>query len=188
MEGRDREQLVFYVYGRKGYQYLTKRGYHVERYLVEPALEKIGVRNVALVAAEAVKEFLAGNFAELKMLYTAFESMVRYVPTWLHVLPLRPEDLQEGAEPQRYGPEVILEPDSRTILERLVPGYLNTILYNSLLESITSEYASRRVSMKAATDAATDMQKVLRGIYNRKRQESITSELLDIVGGAEALR
>jgi F-type H+-transporting ATPase subunit gamma len=187
MEGRDRDQVQFYVYGRKGYQYLTKRGYHIEHYLADPPLEQIDVRNVSVVTTSALRAFEAGEFAELKVLYTAFESMIKYVPTWLDVLPVEAPSPEAG-EQAKYGPEVILEPDARTILERLIPGYLNTIVYNALLQSITSEYASRRVSMKAATDAATDMQKVLRGIYNRKRQEIITSELLDIVGGAEALR
>ena len=61
-------------------------------------------------------------------------------------------------------------------------------IYNALLEALTSEYASRRFAMKNATDAATDMQKALKGIYNRKRQETITKELLDIIGGAEAVK
>ena len=61
-------------------------------------------------------------------------------------------------------------------------------MYNALIEALTSEYASRRVSMKNATDAAGEMQDELKGIYNRKRQEGITKELLDIVGGVEALR
>ena len=132
--------------------------------------------------------FTSGRFAELKVLYTAFESMMRYVPTWLDVLPVSAAELMGEESEAPRGPDPILEPDPTTILERLIPGYLNTILYNALVQSITSEYASRRVSMKAATDAATDMQKVLRGMYNRKRQERITSDLLDIVGGAEALR
>ena len=84
--------------------------------------------------------------------------------------------------------DVILEPDAKTIFEHLVPRYLETRIYNALLEALTSEYASRRFSMKNATDAASDMQKVLKGQYNRLRQENITKELLDIVGGAEAVK
>ena len=80
------------------------------------------------------------------------------------------------------------EPDAATIFDRLVPRYLETRVFNALLESLTSEYASRRVSMKNATDAAKEMGNVLKKIYNRKRQENITKELLDIVGGSEALR
>ena len=81
-----------------------------------------------------------------------------------------------------------MEPDAKSIFESLVPRYLETRIYNSLLESLTSEYASRRFAMKNATDAADDMQKALKGVYNRKRQEGITKELLDIVGGTEAVK
>ena len=83
---------------------------------------------------------------------------------------------------------MILEPSVEALLDKLVPRYLETRIFNALLEAITSEYASRRMAMKNATDAATDMQALLKGVYNRKRQEGITKELLDIVGGAEALR
>ena len=69
-----------------------------------------------------------------------------------------------------------------------MPRYLETRIYNALIEALTSEYASRRMSMKNATEAAGDMQSELKKIYNRKRQEGITKDLLDIVGGAEALR
>ena len=70
----------------------------------------------------------------------------------------------------------------------LIPRYLETRIYNALLESLTSEYASRRVSMKNATDAAKTMQNGLKKVYNRKRQENITKELLEVVTGAEALK
>ena len=69
-----------------------------------------------------------------------------------------------------------------------MPRYLETRIYNALIEALTSEYASRRMSMKNATEAAGDMHGELKKIYNRKRQEGITMDLLDIVGGAEALR
>ena len=81
-----------------------------------------------------------------------------------------------------------MEPDAETIFQAVIPRYLETRIYNSLLESLTSEYASRRFAMKNATDAADDMVKALKGVYNRKRQEGITKELLDIVGGTEAVK
>ena len=83
---------------------------------------------------------------------------------------------------------MILEPDAESIFTSLIPRYLETVVYNALLESLTSEYASRRVSMKNATDAASDMQADLKLEYNRMRQTSITMDLLDIVGGAEAIK
>lgn len=183
--------LTYFVYGRKGYQYLQRRGREVERYFVEPALEKIDYRGAARVAKALTDAFLAGTYRDVQIFFTAFESMVRYVPTRLPFLPVQATELTgpDAGAPTRAGAgDVILEPDPATIFDQLVPRYLETRVYNALLESLTSEYASRRVSMKNATEAATDMQGELRGIYNRKRQETITKELLDIVGGAEALR
>jgi F-type H+-transporting ATPase subunit gamma len=179
------EQVGCFVYGRKGYQYLTKRGLAVERYLVDPPLEQVDYRTAKFTARILSEAFLAGGFKSVHILYTAFESMVKFVPTFTELLPVRPD--AEASQAGTRG-DVILEPDVDTLLDKLVPRYLETRIYNALLESITSEYASRRMSMKNATDAASDMQDLLRGIYNRKRQETITKDLLDIVGGAEALR
>jgi len=181
-------KLDFFVYGRKAYQYLTKRGRHVERYFHDPELEKIDFRGAANVARSLVKVFLGGTYRDVRLLYTAFESMAKYVPTWVDFLPIQASALVAGGDATRAGVDVILEPDAETIFDSLVPRYLETRMYNALIEALTSEYASRRMSMKNATDAAGDMQKQLKSIYNRKRQETITKELLDIVGGAEALR
>jgi F-type H+-transporting ATPase subunit gamma len=183
--GRPKEDLVFVVWGRKGNQYLTKRGYQVARYLTEPSLEKMDYRGAAVAARMISQEFMKGGYEGVWIASTRFESMAKYVPTVARFLPIQGEEL---AGEKVAAADVILEPDAVTIFERLVPRYLETRVFNALLESLTSEYASRRFAMKNATDAASDMQKTLRGIYNRKRQENITKELLDIVGGAEALR
>ncbi len=176
--------VTWFVVGRKGYQYLLRRGREVETFFVEPQLEKIDYRAAARMSRILTEAFLSGRFREVVIFYTAFESVVRYVPTAVQLLPVEAAGLDAG----KAGPDVILEPDAETIFDRLVPRYLETRVYNALLESLTSEYASRRVSMKNATEAAKDMGQILKGIYNRKRQENITKELLDIVGGVEALR
>jgi F-type H+-transporting ATPase subunit gamma len=184
MKGREKDEVDFFVYGKKGYSYLTSRGYNVERFLVEPPLESIDFGGAARTAQTLVEAFLSGNYADVHVYYTAFQSMVRYVPTAFQFLPL---EAGEGEE-ESAGGDLILEPDAETIFESLIPRYLEVRVYNALLEALTSEYASRRMSMKNATDAASDMIKMLKGRYNRLRQENITKDLLDIVGGAEALR
>jgi len=176
----------YFVYGKKGYQYLNARKRKVERLFVEPVLEQIDYRGAARAAKDLADVFLSGEYREVRVLSTAFESMVRYVPRWIELLPIQATALGAGGD--AGAGDVILEPDAATIFDRLVPRYLETRIYNALIEAITSEYASRRVSMKNATDAAKDMQSALKLVYNRKRQETITKELLDIVGGAEALR
>jgi F-type H+-transporting ATPase subunit gamma len=103
----------------------------------------------------------------------------------IDLLPVQAASLGAG---ENVSGDVLLEPDPETIFDELVPRYLETRIYNALVEALTSEYASRRVSMKNATDAAGDMQTALKSRYNRLRQEGITKDLLDIVGGAEALR
>jgi F-type H+-transporting ATPase subunit gamma len=181
----------FFVYGRKGYQYLTKRGRNITQFFVEPELEKIDYRGAVHVAKALSDAFLSGEYHEVRVLYTAFESMVKYVPTWIDFLPIQASSLttdDSGDGESERGGDVILEPDATTIFDSLLPRYLETRIYNALVEALTSEYASRRVSMKNATEAAGDMQAELKGIYNRKRQEGITMDLLDIVGGAEAVR
>ena len=188
--GRD---VDYYVYGRKGYQYLTRRGREVARFLVEPALELTDYRAAARASRLLVDAFATRQYSEVLVLYTSFESVVRYVPRTIQLLPVEAASLaaKPGSTPgaaQRGSGDLILEPDANTIFDRLVPRYLETRVYNALLESLTSEYASRRVSMKNATDAAKTMQGALKRVYNRKRQENITKELLDIVGGAEAVR
>ena len=178
----------FFAYGRKGFRYLNKMGHEVAHYFAEPPLEQIDYRGAARVAKHLGDAFLSGELRQVRVLYTAFESMVTYVPTWIDFLPVRGDKLCGGAGASQAPSDVILEPDAETIFDELVPRYLETRIYNALIEALTSEYASRRVSMKNATDAAGDMQDMLKGQYNRLRQETITKELLDIVGGAEALR
>ena len=178
-------EVDYWVYGRKGYQYLQRRGRNIEHLLVEPVLEKMTYRGAALTAKSLVDGFASGKYAKVLLFYTAFESVVKYVPTEAQFLPV---EKLAAADGKVAASEPLLEPDAATIFDRLVPRYLETRVYNALLESLTSEYASRRVSMKNATDAAKDIGNLLKKIYNRKRQENITKELLDIVGGAEAVK
>lgn len=184
-EHSDRE-VDFYVVGRKGYQYLVRRGRNVAQYFTDPPLEKVDYRAAAQMSRALVEAFLSGEYERVVCFYTAFESVVKYVPTRVDFLPIESVPAAEG-QGQSAG-DLILEPDAATIFDSLVPRYLETRIFNALLESLTSEYASRRVSMKNATDAARGMGNALRKLYNRKRQENITKELLDIVGGAEAVR
>jgi F-type H+-transporting ATPase subunit gamma len=188
-------EVDWFVFGRKGYQYLQRRGRNVERFFVDPPLEKIDYRGAARAARSLHEAFLTGKYSRVLVFYTAFESVVKYVPTEFQFLPVTdfsaPAAAAAGADAAAKKVDagnIILEPDAPTIFERLIPRYLETRVFNALLESLTSEYASRRVSMKNATDAAKTMGNVLKKIYNRKRQENITKELLDIVGGAEAVK
>ena len=181
------KQVKFWVYGRKGYAWLQRRGFDVERFFVEPPLDKADFTSAKLVAQELVDAFSSGQVDEMRMFTTRFQSMVKFVPTDAAFLPIKTIAVGEDAEQQKMELDFLIEPDATTVFNALMPRYLETVVFDAMLQSLTSEHASRRMAMKGATDAAGRMQKDLKKIYNRARQESITKELLDIVGGVSAV-
>jgi len=181
------KQVKFWVYGRKGYAWLQRRGFEVERFFVEPPLDKADFPAAKQVADELVEAFTSGQVDEVRMFTTRFQSMVKFVPTDAAFLPVRTIAVGDDAEQQKMELDFLIEPDATTVFNALMPRYLETVVFDAMLQSLTSEHASRRMAMKGATDAAGRMQKDLKKIYNRARQESITKELLDIVGGASAV-
>ena len=180
-------QLKLYCYGKKGYAYLYKRGYEIEKFFVEPPIDKADFLAAKSVSKTLVEDFEARKLDEVIVLYTDFASVVRFIPTAASFLPVGGIATGEDAEDSGINQDYILEPDPTTIFNRLIPRYLETVVYDALLGSQASEHASRRMAMKGASDAATRMGKDLKKAYNRARQEGITKELLDIVGGANAV-
>ncbi|MHC5063478.1 MAG: ATP synthase F1 subunit gamma [Planctomycetota bacterium] len=177
----------FYVYGRKGYSYLYRRDYDVERFFAEPPLDKAGFPAAKMVVEELVDSFESGKLDEVVVAHTAFESAARFRPKVEPFLPLASAPEAGDENVKRMKLDYILEPNPEAILNLMVPRYLETVVFDAMLSSFASEQAARRMAMKGATDAAGRMGKELRQVYNRARQESITKELLDIVGGASAV-
>jgi len=192
-------QVKFFVYGRKGYSYLSRRDYDVERFFAEPPLDKAGFAAAKMVSQELVQAFETGLVDEVFVAHTAFESAARFTANIGPLLPLAstaevtstPEVARAadagGDAQRRMKLDYLLEPDPETILNRLVPRFLETVIFDAMLSSFASEQAARRMAMKGATDAAERMSKELKQTYNRARQENITKELLDIIGGASAV-
>jgi len=181
------KQIKFWVYGRKGYAWLQRRGFAVERFFVEPPLDKADFGAAKLVGQAMVEAFTSGAVDQVRLVYTRFQSMIKFVPTDAQFLPIQSIAVGEKAKAEQYELDFLMEPDATTIFNRLLPRYLETVVFDSMLQSLTSEHASRRMAMKGATDAAVRMNKGLKKVYNRARQENITKELLDIVGGASAV-
>jgi F-type H+-transporting ATPase subunit gamma len=181
------KQVKFWVYGRKAYIWLTRRGFAVERFFVEPPLDKADFTAAKVVGQALVDAFLSGAVDQVRLYYTRFQSMIKFVPTDAQFLPVRSIATGHKAEQKGYELDFLLEPDATTVFNRLMPRYLETVVFDAMLQSLTSEHASRRMAMKGATDAAVRMQKGLKKVYNRARQENITKELLDIIGGASAV-
>ncbi len=179
-------KLKFFCYGRKGYSHLNRRGYDIERFFVEPPLDKAEFKAARMVSDALVSAFESGTVDQIVIFYTRFASSVRFEPTYEDFLPM---GLALGGEEKTpsIASSYLLEPDPATILNRLVPRFLDTVIFDAMVQSLASEHASRRIAMKGATDAASRMGKELKRIYNRARQESITKELLDIIGGTAAV-
>ena len=179
---RSEGEHQLYVVGRKAIAHTSRMGYKVAAYFEDRNLEKLSFNDAAAISYQMVEGFRAGKISRVSLCYTRFASMIRFEPSFNPFLPILPPDdavVDLG--------DTIFEPDGPSLVGRLVPRYLETAIYHALLESITSEYASRRMAMKNATDAAGDMKKSINRTYNKVRQQKITSEILEVVAGAEAL-
>jgi F-type H+-transporting ATPase subunit gamma len=185
LRGRGLE-LVLYVSGRKGVSYFRFRGLPVERSWTGHS--EVPPYHVAEeIGAEVVRAFSERRIDELHAVYTDFRSAFTIRPTDKRFLPIAPEEVVAG-EPGRPHPEYLFEPAPAAILDDLLPQYVTTKIYAGLLESAASEHAARQRAMKSATENAEDLIKVLTRVANQARQAEITTEIMEVVGGAEAIR
>ncbi len=135
------------------------------------------------IAKELSKRFLDGTYDEIHVAYTNFVSVLSQTPATLRLLPLlRQSTGREGAKES----DILYEPDSTQVFERIIPEYLGGILYGALCESRAAEHAARRTAMDSATQNADDMIADLSLQYNRARQGAITQELTEIVAGSQS--
>jgi F-type H+-transporting ATPase subunit gamma len=129
-----------------------------------------------------MEDFTSGAADEVYIEFAQFVNTVTQQPVVRKLLPIEPP---EDAETE--GVDYIYEPSREAVLAELLPRYVERIIYDAILEAGASEQSARMVAMRNATDNANDLIKDLTLVYNKARQESITSELLDIVGGVEAM-
>lgn len=148
--------------------------------------------DVSAIGRLAVDVFLQENVDEVYLVYTDFISMIRQTPTAQKLLPLEVGEVEGrvvafGGEERSQAASYIYEPGQIEILDEIIPRFTALQVYHAILESLASEHAARMVAMKNATDSATQLADALQLEYNKARQQSITNEILDIIGGAEAL-
>jgi F-type H+-transporting ATPase subunit gamma len=177
--------------GRKGTELLHRHGMNIFADFSDLPSEPI-FNDVSAIGRLAVNEFLSGEVDEVYIMYTNFVNMVRQEPVKKKLLPLEyhaPETLvkAEFTKSREFTGEYIYEPGQTEILDKIIPEFTALQVYQAVLESATCEHAARMVAMKNATDNATELAGLLQLDYNKARQLAITSDILDIVGGAEAL-
>jgi F-type H+-transporting ATPase subunit gamma len=146
---------------------------------------------VSAIGRLVVDDFIKGEVDEVFLIYTDFVNMARQVTTLKKLLPLEienAEQLVQEFEPST-GPAAAyeFEPDQKEILDEMIPRFTALQIYQAILESQASEHAARMVAMRSATDNAKELVSALQLAYNKVRQQAITNDILDIVGGAEAL-
>jgi F-type H+-transporting ATPase subunit gamma len=180
-EHSDTDMDVFCI-GRKGYDFFRNNGYNV-------AGKKIMFFNSlkyadSVEAISAIKSlYLEGGYNQVNLFYNQFKSAIQQILTVKQLLPLVPAEPEEDVNPIDY----LYEPDEYTIFDKLIPYHLEVQMWRVMLESYASEMGSKMTAMDAATENASELLNSLSITYNRARQAIITSEINEIVGGAESL-
>ena len=191
-EGKD---VRIFAIGKKAQTYFRYRGYRIERSFLS-VTDTPGYGDARAVANAVMGAYASGDVDAVEAFFSRFQSAMTQVPTRFDLLPIQPptpESASTGASPAASSEAPPLpvvysyEPSPEEILDRLLPRYVEAIVFNMMLEASASEHSARRRAMKAATDNADDLIRALTMSANRARQADITTEISEIVGGAEAL-
>jgi len=175
-------ELTLVVVGRKARDFYRRRPYTIKRDMIG-FWDRLAYSHAAELADFFMQEYLTNEVDEVWLLYNEFRSVALQRPVRVQLLPI-PRTETAGTETVDY----IYEPGPEEILGELLPRHVRMQVYRALMESLAGEYGARMTAMEAATSNAKEMIDVLTIQYNKARQEKITKELLDIVGGAEALK
>lgn len=171
--------------GKKGADFMLKRKYHVidTNMLI---LDSLTFENVAPITENLMKSFVGGKYDRIEVVYNQFKNAAVQILTKEQYLPIAKARPAQGKSKQIS--DYIFEPSKEEIVSQLIPKSLKIQFYKMLLDSVASEHGARMTAMHKATDNADSLMKELRLTYNKARQASITKEILEIVGGAEALK
>lgn len=173
--------------GKKLVGYLSYRG-------IVPTLTVTGtsgaptLADAKVIAGRVIREYANEEIDEVVIIYNRFVNVAVQHPEISTLLPISHEEIS-GAEEEasKRSADYIFEPSAESVLQTLLPAYVEALIFRSLMESAASEHGARRTAMKAATDNATEMIETLSRSYNRARQAVITTEISEIIGGAAAL-
>ncbi len=175
------------VVGKKGVNYLRFLGVEYQNAITDIE-DRIAFGRVSEMAERYMAAYRRGEVARVEVIYTQFHSVSSQRPVVAQLLPIEPPKAEdESAPPPRAATQFEFSPPPDELLRRLIPEAVKIRLFQFFNDAIVSEQVSRMIAMKAATDAAGDMIRFLTRQYNRARQTQITTELADIVGGANAV-
>ena len=169
--------------GSKGRDYFAKAGVEIIADYEDPP-ESISFLATQQLSRPIIEMYENGEIDEVVMVYTAYLSTLDQQATEIRMLPFTPVT---GSNIMTHDREIEYEPSMEAVFNYLVPKYVETMVYNAIVESATCEHAARRMAMENATDNAREMLQDLSLNYNRARQAAITNQLIEIVSGSEAL-
>ncbi len=169
--------------GRKGRDFFRRRKREMLAQYAD-VWGKFDFSNAVTVAREVMSAFLTGSVQEVYLIHSSFINMAIQRPRLVQLLPIQPAEAAEAAPSMEY----LFEPPMEQFLEYLLPKYINVQVYHGFLENSASEYAARMTAMDNAQSNCKEMITSLTLVMNKARQAAITRELMDIVGGAEALK
>lgn len=197
-QGMGPEDTVIYGVGRKGIEYLSRRGYEIAADDSDVINEPL-FSDAVMIMKKVLDAFMAGEIGEIYLAYTFFKNTVVHIPRLIRLLPVdvgpiegtvegqaeaeakTEEKSHEKVTPMNY------EPEAEEALDLIIPKYISSIIYGAFMEALASENGARMQAMDAATSNAEEMIAKLSLAYNRARQGAITQELTEIISGAEAL-
>ena len=182
-EGAGKKVTVVCV-GKKGNMFFRKTGKVRQSY--PDIMGTFQMFNARAIAQDVAANFIAGEADKVHVLYGKFMSIASQKPAEETMLPVQPDATE--TETATTAGDYIYEPSPAEIMDVLLPLYMNVMIYHAMLETGASEHAARMTAMDNATRACKDMIADLTLLYNKARQAGITAELMDIVGGAEALK
>ncbi|RJP94071.1 MAG: ATP synthase F1 subunit gamma [Desulfobacteraceae bacterium] len=183
-------EVSFTNFGKKGRDWCRNRGLKISKEYLNVVGGKFDFSVASKSGQELIDGFISGNFDEIYVIYANFQGMANQPPVIKQLLPIpaiEKSDVEKD-ENTTFMAEHIIEPSPDELLNEMLPKNIFIQIYNSLLETSTSEHAARMKAMDNATKACNDMIGNLTLAYNKARQTAITMELMDIVGGAEALK
>ena len=175
------KQVDIFAIGKKGNDVLSKNLTIVDNQ--SSVFDNLTFENVAVISEILTQKFLSGDYDKIELIYNQFKNAATQIVQTEQFLPLAPIKSDVAVSTGDY----IFEPEKEEILLTLIPKSLKTQLYKGIRDSFASEHGARMTAMHKATDNATELRNQLKLTYNKARQASITNEILEIVGGAEAL-
>lgn len=181
------EKLDFFFIGKRGDDFFSKRGVKsIETYF---KLDKdISYGLAKGVAEKLINHYLDGSYDEIRLVYNEFQSAISQVVICETLLPIQVEQTSFDAEGSQFSKDIIFDPSPEAIVEELLKKHFNLSVYKAMSESVASEHGARMSAMENATNNAKEMINKLTLTYNKARQEKITTELTEIVSGAEAIK